>query len=311
MGSNLKRTVTLTRIITMNNSTYIDPNEFPSCPYAISISFTTAMAVISSAAFVGNILVITSVCKTPGLRTSTNYYYVNMAVSDFLACLTTWPLYLSEEMIKSTESLLQAPLATLGCKVGKYFRILSYTVSILSLVLIAVERFIATVFPLKATLITPKVRATLLFATWLIPIAYFIPFFYYSRLEVVGSDILCGLERNSLALLIYHFTSAVIYDLAPLIAIIIIYSPIVNVLKKRKQPELSHTCDINSQEKRRKQAQNVMKIFKSVVVAYFVCILPVGIIILRSTYGITWVSRKSKRQVQLHSRCFQFSLSIA
>ena len=261
----------------MNNSTHIDPNEFSSCPFAISISFTTAMAVISSAAFIGNILVIKSVCKTPGLRTSTNYYYVNMAVSDFLGCLTTWPLYLTDKTITSSGSFLQGPLATVGCKVGQYFRMVSFTVSILSLVLIAVERFIATVFPLKATLITSKVRATLLFATWLTPIAYFIPVFYYSRLENVGSHILCRLGWIGFALLIYYLTSAAIYNFVPLIAIIIIYSRIVNVLKKRQQPEVSHTCDINSQEKRSKQTQNVMKIFKSVVVAYFVCTFPFGI----------------------------------
>ena len=200
-----------------------------------------------------------------------------MPVSDFLASLTIWPLYLSEKTITSGGGLLQGPLATVGCKVRKYFRMVSFTVSILNLVLIAVERFIATVFPLKATLITPNVRATLLFTTWLIPIAHCIPLSYYSKLVDVGPETLCSFGWNSWALFIYFVTSAAIYNFAPLIAIIFFHSRIVNVLKKRQQPGLSDSCDINSHEKRNKQTRNVMKIFKSVVVAYFVCIFPFGI----------------------------------
>ena len=145
----------------MNNSTLIDASEHSSCSDAASIFFTTAMSLISLVAFTGNILVIITVYKTPRLRTSTNYYYVNMAVSDFLASVTSWPLHLIEEMVARNGSLIQNPLTAIGCKVGSYFRMLSLTVSVLSLMLIAVDRFITTVFPLKATPINPRVKAAL------------------------------------------------------------------------------------------------------------------------------------------------------
>ena len=100
-------------------------------------------------AFIGNILVMTVVYKTPSLRTSTNYNYVNMAVSDFLSSLTLWPLYLTDEIITQRGSLIKGPMATVGCKVGVYVRVVSTSVSILSLVLIATDRYFAIVFPLK------------------------------------------------------------------------------------------------------------------------------------------------------------------
>ena len=62
------------------------------CPDAISIFFTTSTAFLRMVAVLGNILVIVAVYKTRNLRTSTNYYYVNMAISDFLSSLTIWPL---------------------------------------------------------------------------------------------------------------------------------------------------------------------------------------------------------------------------
>ena len=125
---------------------------------------------ITITSFIGNMLVFVTVYKTQSLRTSTNYYYVNMAVSDhdFICILTTWPLYLTDAIITSRGSLIQGSLATAGCKVGVLMRNVSHSVFILSLVLIAVERFIATVFPLKVTLLTKNIRTALLCSTWLI-----------------------------------------------------------------------------------------------------------------------------------------------
>ena len=158
--------------VTMNNSTHTTE---ASCRQTVSIFFTATMAIIGTAAVIGNTLVIIIVCKTPSLRTCTNYYYVNVAVSDFLSSLATVPLYLSHEIITSSGSLLKGSLATYGCKVGVYIRMVSAITSILSLVLVAVDRFIGIVFPLNATLITRNIRTVLVISTWLISMAYCIP----------------------------------------------------------------------------------------------------------------------------------------
>ena len=104
----------------------------------------------------------------------------------FFSFLITWP------------GLLQGSLATIGCKVGVYFKMLSAMVSILSLVLIDVKRFVAIiVFPLKVRQITTKLRATLLFATWLISVGYCIPMFYNFSVEKVGQETFCRFSWNS------------------------------------------------------------------------------------------------------------------
>ena len=125
----------------MNNSSHVNSNDYVPCPYmyAVYAFFTTTLALISLAAFIGNTLVIAAVYKTPILRTSTNYYYINMAVSDFLCCLVTWPLYLTGVLVTSSGTLIQGPLATAGCKAGVFLRMASYSVSNTTLVLIAVD----------------------------------------------------------------------------------------------------------------------------------------------------------------------------
>ena len=218
---------------------------------------------------------IASVYKTPRLRTSTNYYYVNMAASDFLSSLATWPLYLTDRIITSRGSLIQGLLASVGCKLGVFVRLVSFCVSIHSLVLIAVDRFIAILFPLKASLLTGKVRVGLLFVTWAISILYCAPTPFYFKVEEVGQETSCRFEQKasaSMQIMILNITIIIMTNVAPLVAIVILYSRILHVLKRR--PNQEHGTRSNySEEKRRKQNQNIMKIFKSIVVAYFVCYL--------------------------------------
>ena len=288
-----KRTATF---VPMNyNSTQINSSDDPRCSETVSVFFTTAMAVITLGALIGNLLVFITVYKNPNLRTSTNYYYVNMAVSDFLASLTSWPLYLTDEIITSKGSLIQGPLATTGCKVGVYVRMVSSTVSILNLVLIAVDRFIATVYPLKATLLSSKIRISLMFAVWLIAMGYCVPMFYFFKVEDVGEETFCRLAwDDTLAIAIYHTVGLIMLTIAPLITIVILYSRIMRALRQRPNPECSAGSS-TAEQKRRKQSQNIMRIFKSIVVAYCVCLVPFMVyVILRMTFPELFTKDKCK-----------------
>ena len=278
------------------NFTQINSSDDPRCSEAVSVFFTTAMAIITFGGLIGNLLVFITVYKNPNLRTSTNFYYVNMAVSDFLASLTAWPVYLTNdhEIIKSKGSLIQGPLATTGCKVGVYVRFVSSTVSILSLVLIVVDRFIATVYPLKATLLSSKIRISLMFAVWLIAMGYCVPMFYFFKVEDVGEETFCRLAwDDTLAIAIYHSVGLML-TIAPLITIVILYCRIMRAIRQRPNSECSAGSS-TAEQKRRKQSQNIMRIFKSIVVAYCVCLVPFMVyVILRMTFPELFTKDKCK-----------------
>ena len=258
----------------MNNSTQINSSDDAQCSEAVSVFFTTVMAVITCAGLIGNLLVFITVYKNPNLRTSTNFYFVNMAVSDFLASLTAWPQYLTDEIIISKGSLIQGPLATPVCKVGQYVRVVSTTVSILSLVLIADDRFIATVHPLKATLLSSKIRISLLFAVWFIALGFCVPMFYFYKVEDVGEETFCRFAwDDTLAFTIYNTAGLIMLTIAPLITIVILYSRIMRALRQRPNPECSAGSS-TAEQKRRRQNQNIMRIFKSIVQSLIVYALP-------------------------------------
>ena len=186
-------------------------------------------------------------------------------------------------------------LATPGCKVGVYVRIVSSTVSILSLVLIAVDRFIATVYPLKATLLSSKIRISLMFAVWLIAMGCCVPMFYFFKVEDVGEETFCRFAwDDSLARAIYYTAGLIMLTIAPLISIVILYSRIMRAIRQWPNPEYSAESSI-AEQKRRKQSQNIMRIFKSIVIAYCVCLFPfVAYMILKMTFPKLFTKDKCK-----------------
>ena len=64
----------------------------------------------------------------------------------------------------------------------------SYTVSMLSSLLITKDRFIALVYPLKMSLITTKIRTILLSMTWILALGYDLPVYFYFYSSLVRED---------------------------------------------------------------------------------------------------------------------------
>ena len=260
----------------MNNSTHITEPE--SCQY-VSAFFTTVMAMISVAAFIGNLLVIVAVYKTPSLRTSVNYYYVNVAVSDFMCSIITWPLYLTDEVVTVTRIVIENPLATIACQYGLYDRMVSHSVSILSLVLIAMDRFIAIVFPLKAILLTRKLRVALICATWVFSLAWHIPDIYFARVIKVGSITACTFTWGGTGAIVYYMVGSVFFNITPIATAVVFYFRIMRILRNRLKPESMDRRLSDIENKRMKEQKNIMKIFISIVSALAACFTFFGLFV--------------------------------
>ena len=152
------------------------------------------MTAVVFVSVIGNSLVIFSFLITQNLRKAINYYITSMAVSDLLYVATTWPLY-----ARSRLYVLGGSVSSFQCKLGMYLRDVSYVVSIESLVLISVDRFIATVFPMKATMITGRIRAVFISLTWLVPVGSMAPYLYFTRRaqETDGVPYICTTKAPS------------------------------------------------------------------------------------------------------------------
>ena len=268
----------------MNDSA--QPGNKIFCSSDASTIFLVLLSVISLLAFTGNCLIILAFIKNINLKISHNYLIVNMAVSDLICGLFNWPLYMTEGMLKPGGNLITEPfLASLFCKLGIYVRAMSYVVSILSLVLIAVDRYIATAFPLRASRITGKMRTILLTSCWCLPAAFLVPCLIHSEIVQIDEHTFCRNMMGPNKLEIYSFLGFVVFYCVPLVLIIVLYSRIVKYLQRRKEKPGGEIRGEGSNRLRIRQNQNILKIFGSIVLGFFACWTPLYIyMFLKSLY---------------------------
>ena len=98
------------------------------------------------------------------MRKIFSFFIVNMAMSDLLYSGFAFPWALTE--LNAGSRLISGIFGHTLCKMISFATVVSLAVSIQSLVLIAVDRFGAVVFPLRSPLIGSKLCPFLILATW-------------------------------------------------------------------------------------------------------------------------------------------------
>ena len=147
---------------------------------ASKIRETVTLCLILIVSLAGGSLIVMIVYKTPNLRKPINYFIANMASSDLLFPIFTIPWNLSR--LHTTSLLIGGPLGQAFCKLVPFFGEVSIGVSIQNLILIAVDRFGAVVFPLRSPLIRSKLCPFFILATWIVAVAVSWPYLFTEEL---------------------------------------------------------------------------------------------------------------------------------
>ena len=132
---------------------------------------TVAYCLIIIVSLAANSLIVMIVYKTPNLRKPINYFIANMALSDLLYPIFWIPWNLSN-LHTNNLFLIGGKLGQALCKLIPFFAPVSSTVSIQNLILIAVDRFGAVVFPLRSPLIRSKLCPFFILTTWIVALAF-------------------------------------------------------------------------------------------------------------------------------------------
>ena len=110
-----------------------------------------------------------------------------MAISDLIFPLTPIPL-----SIIGLETLpVSVSAGSIVCKLQIFFAGVSLTVSVESLVWIAVDRFIAVVFPIKVHRISTRFRRFAVTSTWIVAVLICSVRLYTSESVEVNGKIIC------------------------------------------------------------------------------------------------------------------------
>jgi len=119
------------------------------------------------------------------MRKPINFLIVNMAMSDLLFPIFLIPRDIQLLYIKSW--LIGGLLGKVLCELVNFLLHVSFAVFVQSLVLIAVDRFGAVVYPLRSPLISSKLCPFVILATWIVALAFFSPdLFAFKLIEYPG-----------------------------------------------------------------------------------------------------------------------------
>ncbi|XP_078370790.1 neuropeptide FF receptor 2-like [Oculina patagonica] len=240
-----------------------------------------AYFVILLVSLFGNLLVLFITYRNKQLRKSINYFVFNMAVSDLLNPLTIMPIQIVHIITGSVSWAVDKPwiLGNTLCKLSYFLPDVSLVVSIESLVLITMDRFISAVFPLNTKLESTKALLISILSTWIIAIAVHGPYFYTFRLRINPYDnkTYC---KSSWEPAFDHvethkrFVTAtfITFILVPICLIAIAYGTIAWILKarnKQTKQQLSY-----HRRRREEQLRKIVRMSVAIFISFVVCIIP-------------------------------------
>ena len=267
---------------TMNGT---QPSSCPSNPTAETIGKTVAYCLIFLVSLAGNTVIGIIVYKKKTMRKPINFLIVNMAMSDM-----TYPIFLIPHQIQKLyidSWLIGGPLGQALCKLVYSLSDVSYIVSIQSLVLIAVDRFGAVVYPLRYPLISSKLCPFLILATWIVAFASQSPYPVAMQLLESPEGLSCALHwkeafGESSFQENYFVAITAVFVFIPLVLIATLYISIYIKLKSQKIPGEQSA---NAGQQRQQRERNVLKLALAIVLGFAVSLVPAAIGLLLLFFG--------------------------
>ncbi|XP_028517651.1 galanin receptor type 2-like isoform X1 [Exaiptasia diaphana] len=232
---------------------------------------------ISLLSLAGNTLVLAVFRKNRELRSVVFYFIANMAVSDLVLPLFAFPRAIGEIINGPLTWMLDGSIGSLSCKMATFLQDISTAVSIESLVVIALERFVSVVHSdRKSFLSSQKTRRTVLVCTWVLAILLHLPYlFVFEIVKANGKQFCLPLwssdRRWRMTIPVIYFVSifTVLYAL-PFLLLAILYSAIVHKLRHLDIPG----CNCSQRRRRQERNRTITIMAMIFVAAFFLCWTP-------------------------------------
>lgn len=240
-------------------------------PTPLKIARICAYCLVIFASLVGNFLIITVTWKIKLLnRKSIHYSIVNMALADIFLSLYM-PRVISL-VYAGFEWQVGGMAGELFCRISTLLNQTCTATSILTVVAISFDRFIAVVYPLRLGFLTVnRTKLTLLFI-WLAAFVFRFPMVYAASLN---EKQLCYIQLDQTfgqgTAKIYYFLNLICLFALPFLAILILYSAILVTLKRRKPPKIDTVLRNSWHQRKEQTARKVLQMATAVAVAFVLC----------------------------------------
>ncbi|XP_074109232.1 trissin receptor-like [Cotesia typhae] len=262
----------------------------------IKIIFITLYSIVFFFCFFGNLIVILVVMYSRRMRGITNFFLANLAVADL--CVGIFCVYQTLINYLMNSWLLGLFL----CKVYTFVHALSYTASIMILVLVCVERYLAIIHPIKCrSLLTRSRLRVIVVIGWILAAIYALPKFIYAetienKLMNGALDIICipNMKKHSKNAL--DTVNLILLYIVPLFLMSYLYTRIgirlwksgrtlsgPDLITRPRNIRLHHTNESNRNVLRARRG--VIRMLIAVVIMFSMCNLPQQVRILWLHWG--------------------------
>ena len=259
-------------------------------PIPLKMVRICAYCIVIFVSLTGNLLIIVVTRRIKMTqRKSIHYLIVNMAVADIF--LTLYMPRVVSLVYAGFEWQVDGIPGELFCRVSTLLNQTCMAASILTVVAISFDRFLAILFPLRTSLLTIPRTKLLITLIWLIASAFRFPMVYAASLNNVDRKQHCYIQLDETfgdgTAKIYYFVNLLCLFAAPFLAILILYSAIIVTLKRRKLPKPENAFRMNSWQQRKEETtRKVLSMVAAVVIAFLCCWLLYFIRLILFSYDV-------------------------
>ena len=256
----------------MASSTFVSSGCFVDDSTTVKALRIASYCFLILTSLLGNSLVISVVVKYRKMRKATNFFIANMAVADLIVTIVYMPRLIV--MFVAGSTWIKGTFGLVLCKIVPFLHGVSLLVSILTLLLISIERLCAITLPLKR-IFTPKITKIAMATVWVIAHLARMPYLLALTTTSLNGRELCSsrLERffgKLEARDIYYSILLVAFYAVPLVVIIASYSSIVLFLKRLRAPG-SQISGKRLDDRRAKAVRKVVRMMVIVTFAFVAC----------------------------------------
>lgn len=234
-------------------------------------------AFIFLTSLMGNTMVAIVVYRGRRMKTTVNFLIVNMAVSDLLNTILVVPKSITRIFTYSEAWFITGEMGDASCRIVHFLQDVTVAVSLLSLLMIAIERFYAVSCPVVANPAPDKRCAFMILSTWLLAFLMYITDLLSFKLIVEEEESICSHSWEDLvanpakATTIEFLLNTNLALIIPFIIVTTFYSLILRKIRRISVPDDVSSLGLKRQRKRNR---SVIRILLAVVISFGVCWFP-------------------------------------
>lgn len=165
-----------------------DSSESFDMPTYAQVVMIFMYATITILAVGGNAIVVYIVLAYQRMRTVTNYFIVNLSISDIIMSCVCIPFTFIANML-----VHYWPFGAIMCPLVSYAQVVAVFLSAFTMVAISLDRYIAIIYPLRPRMTTRQAALSIVLI-WLLSLAVPLPIAVVSRVKPVNDSL--GMERD-------------------------------------------------------------------------------------------------------------------